>query len=173
MHGLVFCSASSAFAHIGEKTNHLRTIFTARHTVTISSCLKARSAGFTLLEVLTVCVIVGILAAIALPSYSDYVRRGQIQEGTTALSDAAVKMEQYFQDNKTYAAWAGPDCPAPTTNFTFAGCDGGNATIFTITATGKDNLTRIHLHDQPSWRAGPRHTLWTTGANNPAGSSEG
>ena len=66
--------------------------------MTDSRCLKLHSAGFTLIEVMIVVAIVAILAGIALPSYLDYVRRGQIQEGTTALADGRVKMEQFFQD---------------------------------------------------------------------------
>ena len=96
---------------------------------------KHRSAGFTLIEVMIVVAIVAILAGIAVPSYLDYVRRGQIQEGTTFLSDGRVKMEQFFQDNRTYLN--GP-CPAATKYFTY-GCV-GDGTTFTITATGQDSL---------------------------------
>ena len=91
-----------------------------------------------------VVVIVGVLAAIALPSYLDYVRRAQIQDGTTKLSDGQVKMEQYFQDNHTYADVGGlvSPCPLPTQYFTYV-CDPKTAVVFKITATGGDNLTNF------------------------------
>ena len=60
--------------------------------------------GFTLVELLVVVAIVGILAAIAVPQYGDYVLRGKIAEASATLSQHRVKMEQFFQDNRTYAA---------------------------------------------------------------------
>lgn len=58
--------------------------------------------GFTLVELMITVAIIGILAAIAIPSYQEYVRRGQVVEAPTYLSDYRVKMEQYFQDFKNY-----------------------------------------------------------------------
>jgi type IV pilus assembly protein PilE len=58
--------------------------------------------GFTLMEVMITVAIIGILSAIALPRYRDYVTRGRIIEGTSKLSDYRVRMEQYFMDNRTY-----------------------------------------------------------------------
>ncbi len=70
-----------------------------------------RMAGFTLIEVMIVVAIIAILASIALPSYNDYVRRGQIQEAFGYLSDSRVKMEQYFQDNRNYGTASPGACP--------------------------------------------------------------
>ncbi len=58
--------------------------------------------GFTLIEVMITVAIIGILASIALPAYTDYLRRGQIPQAFTYLSDYRIKMEQYYQDNRNY-----------------------------------------------------------------------
>src|SRR5476649_1652588 len=87
--------------------------------------------GFTLIELMITVAVIGILLKIALPAYTDYVKRGKLVEGTSTLSDGRVKMEQYFQDNRTYAPpsvalTATNGCPtalplpAATTNFTYS-----------------------------------------------------
>jgi type IV pilus assembly protein PilE len=105
---------------------------------------NAFSAGFTLIELMIVVVIVSILAAVALPAYNDYVLRAKIQEATSALADGRVKMEQWYQDNRTYEDGNGSTapnsfCQAPPTNlesFDLA-CSAITSTTYTITATGK------------------------------------
>ena len=100
--------------------------------------------GFTLVELMIAVVVVAILSAIAVPAYNDYIRRGKIAEATSNLADMRVKMEQHFQDNRTYQAvganvpcTAGSTVPPPqnTRYFTYA-CAMPTATTFTITATG-------------------------------------
>ncbi len=93
--------------------------------------------GFTLIELMIVVVVIALLMAVALPSYTSYVTRGKLVEATSALSDGRVKMEQFFQDNRTYTA--GP-APAATDHFTFVPSNLSNTT-YTITATGKGNLS--------------------------------
>ena len=126
------------------------------------------ASGFTLLEVLTVAAIVAILAAIALPSYLDYVRRGNIQEGTTAISDGRVKMEQYFQDYRTYLDTSSTvlaPCPATTTYFTYdCNTPARTATTYTITANGRGNLANFtYTINQDALRTST--TPWGNGAS--------
>lgn len=92
-------------------------------------------------------VIIGVLAAIAIPSYQDYVRRGYLVDGTNALATMRADMERYFQDNRTYAkvGTLAPPCHADVAaskrtfgNFVVS-CLGAAAltdTTFKLTATG-------------------------------------
>ena len=50
-----------------------------------------------------VVVVIGILAAVAMPSYRDYVRRGNRSEAQATLMDLAQKEQQYFLDARSYA----------------------------------------------------------------------
>ncbi len=63
--------------------------------------------GFTLIELMVTVAIMGILAAIAVPMYSDYVTRGRIIDGTSKMGDIRTQMEKYFMDNRTYVNGAG------------------------------------------------------------------
>jgi len=93
--------------------------------------------GFTLIEVMIVVVIIGILSAIAIPNYSEYVTRSRVPEATSGLANLRVKMEQMFQDCRSYVASA--NCPQPAVpasgNFTFV-INAPDSTHYTITATG-------------------------------------
>ena len=62
--------------------------------------------GFTLLELMIVVVVLGILAAIALPSYREYVRRANRAEARAALQAASQWMERAFTARGTYPALA-------------------------------------------------------------------
>ena len=61
--------------------------------------LETAQKGFTLIELMIVVAIIGILASIAIPQYSDYVKRGKAAEATSNLATLRIKMEQCFQDN--------------------------------------------------------------------------
>lgn len=106
-----------------------------------------RQAGFTLIELMITMVVLAILAAIAIPSYTDYILRGKIPEATTNLQTMKTKMEQYFQDNRTYpvngcvtapTAAAAGQIQVPALQYFAITCPNANltATTYTIVATG-------------------------------------
>ena len=118
------------------------------------------SSGFTMIELMIVCAVVAILASIAVPSYADYVRRGQLQEAFAALSDYQVKLEQYYQDYKNYGNAGGTTCangtnapswksfaPAGGQYFTFtcALTSSSNNQGYTLTATGSTAAATGHV----------------------------
>lgn len=121
---------------------------------------RARTRGFTLIELMIVIAILGILASIAIPAYQDSVRKAKRADAQGALMGLANAMERHFTANNSFlgAAAAAADTGAPGIFATQVPVDGGtayyNLTIsaatassYTLTATatggqaGDGNLT--------------------------------
>lgn len=102
--------------------------------------------GFTLIELMVVMVVAAILAAVAVPMYGDYVRRGQAQEAAGKLAETRIRLEQYYQDNRNYGAAGGTACGVAVTNgskdyFTLACALGSDNQSYTLTATGANGAS--------------------------------
>lgn len=63
--------------------------------------------GFSLIELMIVVAIVGVLGAIAMPAYNNYVLRGKRAEGRNALMDLAARQERFYSDNNQYTPTLG------------------------------------------------------------------
>jgi type IV pilus assembly protein PilE len=97
-----------------------------------------RTLGFTLIELMVVVAIVGILATIAYPAYTDYIIRGRIPDAASALSAKRVEMEQFFQDNRTYVGAPACNADAATSRWFDFDCNpAATATTYTLRAVGK------------------------------------
>jgi type IV pilus assembly protein PilE len=101
--------------------------------------------GFTLIELMITVVIVGILAAIAVPQYKQYVVRGNRAAAQAFLMDVANREKQYLLDARSYTAnWEtslGMSAPTDVSKYytitVCVDCTTGNPPSFRITATPK------------------------------------
>ena len=66
--------------------------------------MKRLNSGFTLIELMIVVAIIGILAAVAIPQYQNYVARAQVAEGLVLASGGETAIAEYFNTNGTFPA---------------------------------------------------------------------
>ena len=129
----------------------------------IAALRRHAGRGFTLIELMIVIAVVAILAAVALPAYGDYLRRGVLPEAFNYLADYRVKLEQYYQDNRNYGGTGGTVCanaagtgawnsfdPPGVQQFTFSclldGSGAGGNQGYTLTATGSTGRAAGHTY---------------------------
>lgn len=86
---------------------------------------QTRRRGFTLIELMITIAIVGILSAIAYPSYQDYVRKARRADAQTGLLELVQFMERLYTGNGTYLV-------------------GGNSPTLPFTESPKDGATKYY-----------------------------
>ena len=142
---------------------------------------KHRQQGVTLIELVVVMIIVGILAAIAIPSYRNYVLRSQRSDAKDALLALATQMEKHYLQCNTYGTTiaAATNCAANQVQGAAASKNGwyaltivgGGATTFTVRATavnGQNQWNDTACRDFTVTQAGVRTARDSGTADNTA-----
>lgn len=116
--------------------------------------VKKAQAGFTLIELMIVVAIIGILAAVAIPAYSDYTMKAKVSEASSLAAPAKLAIAQAFNEGTLASGVdnAGFNLPAATdikskyvTSVTAAGTSATTGTV-TVVMTGTNEAT-IDTHN--------------------------
>jgi type IV pilus assembly protein PilA len=128
--------------------------------------------GFTLIELMIVVAIIGILAAVAIPAYQDYIARGQVSEAVNLLSSGKTPLAEFFGDKGSWPSNAalvdggvmGNTAGRYTSAITIT--SGNNAaTTLVLTAKMKDANINVNITGKTLTLHSPDGKNWVCSAN--------
>jgi len=91
-------------------------------------------SGFTLIELMVVVAVLGIIASIALPSYTEHMRNGRRAAALSAVADLQLQQERWRAEHTTYGATSDLTMPEASEYYTYAVAGGAT---YSVTATPK------------------------------------
>jgi len=125
--------------------------------------MKRHTSGFTLIELMIVVAVIGILGAIAIPAYGDYLMRARLTEAFTGLASVQASAEEYWSNQHTYVGFdqdTPSRMPPAGENFTFS-LSGTSASAYIVTATGRGRAAGfVYTIDQGGKRTTSAPAAW-------------
>ena len=122
--------------------------------------MKRIQKGFTLIELMIVVAIVGILAAIALPAYQDYVVRSKMSESEAAIAACKTSVSEYLSSHNSMPADnTGAGCSTLQTQYVDSATAGWNGTVIQYTSRNTGASTECQLVLTPT-TSGATITTW-------------
>lgn len=128
---------------------------------------RTNAKGFTLIELMIVVAIIGVLAAVALPAYSDYTVRAKVSEIILAASSCRTDITEFAQTNNALPAASEASCSGSSK---FVASVAWNGTLVTATATANTELKGAASQTitlTPTFVANTGITEWTCAGSVP------
>jgi type IV pilus assembly protein PilA len=140
--------------------------------------MKTLQKGFTLIELMIVVAIIGILAAVAIPAYQDYIARAQVSEAVSLLGSGKTPFAEYFSSQGTWPTAASDVMGNTTGKYTSSISIGASNTTapgaITLIGTMKASNVNVNIASSTvglnSTDGGKVWTCFTTGTGTPLAS---
>jgi type IV pilus assembly protein PilA len=130
--------------------------------------LHPMQKGFTLIELMIVVAIVGILAAVALPAYQDYLARAQVSEAVSLIQSGKAPFSEYFTNKGQWPALTtevmGNTSGKYTEKIEISSGAGETSGPIEVTATLRATDINTHIASKTIILSSPDAKIWTCSA---------